>query len=224
MLIVPTLLPGLLDGLPGDWARPSESGRMMDSVTSQTPDERSRIDGELLRRVARRDRDAFAELYDRFSRPLYGTALRILQDAREAEDIVQEVFLALWEKAGVFEHERGSAFSWAVTLTRNRAIDRIRQRRRRSELLADSVPDDLGYGDDTGDDSPGALVLKEQAGIVRAAVAALPAEQQRALQLAFFSGFTQQEIATQLGEPLGTVKARIRRGLLRLRETLSRRT
>jgi RNA polymerase sigma-70 factor (ECF subfamily) len=198
---------------------------MMDSPPSEDPGDRSRIDADLLQRIARRDRTAFAELYDRFSRPLYATALRILNDAREAEDIVQEVFLALWEKAAVFEQERGSAFSWAVTLTRNRAIDRIRQRKRRAELLAGSSPDDLGYssaGD--SDDSAGALVFKEKAGAVRAAVAALPPEQQSALQLAFFSGLTQQEIAEKLGAPLGTVKARIRRGLLRLRETLSPRT
>jgi RNA polymerase sigma-70 factor (ECF subfamily) len=190
---------------------------------SEDPAERSRIDAELLRRIARGDRTAFTALYDRFSRPLYSTALHILRDAREAEDIVQEVFLTLWEKAPAFDQERGSAFSWAVTLTRNRAIDRLRLRRRRTELLAASLPGDLGYASaDESDDSASALGLKEHAAAVRSAVAALPAEQQRALTLAFFGGLTQQEIASQLGEPLGTVKARIRRGLLKLRDTFSR--
>jgi RNA polymerase sigma-70 factor (ECF subfamily) len=225
MLVVPSFLPGPFAYASGAGTGHPPARRMTDSAASEQPEDRSRIDGELLRRIARRDRTAFAELYDRFSRPLYATALRILNDARESEDIVQEVFLALWEKAAVFEQERGSAFSWAVTLTRNRAIDRIRQRKRRTELLAASSPDDLGYADaGGGDDSAEALVFKEKAGAVRAAVAGLPAEQQRALQLAFFSGLTQQEISEKLGEPLGTVKARIRRGLLRLRETLSRRT
>ncbi len=194
---------------------------MTDFTPSEEPGDRSRIDADLLQRVARGDRTAFTALYDRFSRPLYATALRILHDAREAEDIIQEVFLAMWEKAAVFEPGRGSAFSWAVTLTRNRAIDRIRMRKRRAELLTASSPEELGYAS-AGDegDSADALSLKEKAVTVRAAVAALPADQQRALQLAFFSGLTQQEIADKLREPLGTIKARIRRGLLRLRDSL----
>jgi RNA polymerase sigma-70 factor (ECF subfamily) len=225
MLIVPSCLPGSFAYAVGAGEDRTPARRMMDSAPSEDPGDRSRIDAELLRRIARRDRLAFAELYDRFSRPLYATALRILNDAREAEDIVQEVFLALWEKAAVFEQERGSAFSWAVTLTRNRAIDRIRMRKRRAELLAASQPEDFGgqSADDEGD-SADALAFKEKAVAVRAAVAALPPEQQSALQLAFFSGLTQQEIAEKLREPLGTVKARIRRGLLKLRDTLPRRT
>ena len=183
--------------------------------------ERAHFDAELLRRMGRSDREAFAQLYDRFSRPLYATALRILHNTAEAEDIVQDVFLALWEKATTYEPGRGSAFAWAVTLTRNRAIDRVRMRKRRSELLAETTAEDAGtQPTESGPDSADGLVLKEQAGAVRAAVAALPADQQRAVELAFFSGLTQQEIAEKLREPLGTVKARIRRGLLRLRDTL----
>ena len=183
--------------------------------------ERARFDAELLRRMGRSDREAFAQLYDRFSRPLYATALRIQNNASEAEDIVQDVFLALWEKAAVYESSRGSAFAWAVTLTRNRAIDRIRMRKRRLELLAETTAEDAGtHPAGAGLDSVDGLVSKEQAGAVRAAVAALPVEQQRAVELAFFGGLTQQEIAEQLREPLGTVKARIRRGLLRLKEIL----
>jgi len=183
--------------------------------------ERARVDADLLRRIARDDREAFAQLYDRFSRPLYATALRILHNPSEAEDIVQDVFLALWEKAASFEDTRGSAFAWAVTLTRNRAIDRIRMRTRRAELLSQTTVEDAGTQPaGAGPDSATRLLLKEQSGTVRAAVAALPPEQQRAVELAFFGGLTQQEIAAQLREPLGTVKARIRRGLLKLRDTL----
>jgi RNA polymerase sigma-70 factor (ECF subfamily) len=183
--------------------------------------ERARADAELLRRIARDDREAFSQLYDRFSRPLYATALRILNNPSEAEDIVQDVFLSLWEKAATFEVARGSAFAWAVTLTRNRAIDRIRMRTRRAELLSQTTVEDAGtQPSDAGPDSATRLLLKEQSGTVRAAVAALPPEQQRAVELAFFSGLTQQEIAAQLQEPLGTVKARIRRGLLKLRDIL----
>lgn len=183
--------------------------------------ERAHYDAELMRRMGRSDREAFAQLYDRFSRPLYATAVRILSNSAEAEDIVQDVFLALWEKAAAFDSSRGSAFAWAVTLTRNRAIDRVRLRKRRSELLAETTAEDAGtQPSGTGPDSADDLVAREQAGAVRAAVAALPAEQQRAVELAFFGGFTQQQIAEKLSEPLGTVKARIRRGLLRLRDTL----
>lgn len=184
--------------------------------------EQNQQDALLMERMARGDREAFGELYDRLSRPLYTTALRILNDAREAEDVVQDVFLALWEKAADYEFMRGSAFSWAVTLTRNRAIDRIRMRQRRSDLLARSTPQDLGYADDgTHDDSADTLISSERAKIVRHALTALPPEQQEALKLAFFSGLTQQEIAERLREPLGTIKARIRRGLLKLRDTVA---
>jgi RNA polymerase sigma-70 factor, ECF subfamily len=179
-------------------------------------------DARLMQRVARGDRSAFAQIHDRFSRPLFATALRILNDSAEAEDVLQEVFLSLWEKSADFNQQRGSAFSWAVTLTRNRSIDRIRMRQRRGVLLSQSVPEDLGYaGPDDSADSTADLESKETAAKVRTAVKGLPAEQQKALQLAFFSGMTQQEIATTLREPLGTIKARIRRGLLKLRENFA---
>lgn len=183
--------------------------------------ERARADAELLKRTAGGDRDAFSQLYDRFSRPLYSVALRILNNAAEAEDIVQDVFLALWEKAGSFETARGSAFAWAVTLTRNRAIDRVRMRTRRSELLTETAGETPGVRPtDNGPDSAEQLATREHSGVVRAAVASLPPDQKKALELAFFDGLTQQEISTRLRQPLGTIKARIRRGLLRLRDLL----
>ncbi|GAB1488358.1 sigma-70 family RNA polymerase sigma factor [Opitutaceae bacterium] len=196
----------------------SSSSRPSEPADHSRQDE----DARLLRLVADGDRDAFARLYDRFSRPLFSIALRVLNDAREAEDIVHDVFVALWEKSASFESNRGSAFAWCVTMTRNRAIDRVRARKRRGELLSESVPSDLGYEvNDAGTgDSADDLWGKEKAAAVRAALAHLPTEQRAALQLAYFSGLTQQEIAAHLREPLGTVKARIRRGLLKLREFL----
>lgn len=193
---------------------PPESG------TAET--RREDEDAELIRRVARGDREAFASVYDRYSRPLFAIALRVLNDAREAEDIVHDVFIALWNKAGDFESDRGTAFGWCVTLTRNRAIDRVRARKRRGELLAESAPADLGYDENQAEnaDSGDMLWQKEKAAVVRQALESLPAEQRSALQLAYFGGLTQQEIAAKLREPLGTVKARIRRGLLKLRELL----
>jgi RNA polymerase sigma-70 factor, ECF subfamily len=183
---------------------------------------RASVNAALVRRMAGGDQDALAELYDRLSRPLYATARHILNDTAEAQDVVHDVFLALWEKAGSFDSSRGAAFSWAVTLTRNRAIDRLRTRANRARLLGTSVPDDLGYGLDAfplaGDSK---AELGERAEAVRKAMAGLPEEQQRALELAFFSGLTQKEIADRLKEPIGTVKARIRRGLIKLRDMLA---
>lgn len=184
-------------------------------------DGREQADALLLQRVATGDREAFAQLYDRFSGPLYGTALHILRSKAEAEDVVHDAFITFWEKAPTYDTSRGSAFSWAVTLVRNRAIDRVRMRRRRSELLAESAPEDLGYADDgiasTGGDS---TTIGDDARLVRQALDLLPDEQRRAVELAFLGGLTQEEISRRLEKPLGTVKARIRRGLLKLRDTL----
>jgi RNA polymerase sigma-70 factor (ECF subfamily) len=189
-----------------------------------SPDERASANTALIRRMAGGDRDALAELYDSLSRPLYSTARHILNDASEAQDVVHDVFLALWKNAATFDSSRGAAFSWAVTLTRNRSIDRLRTRANRARLLGNSIPDDLGYGSEAdvlGADSK--VDIGDRAVAVRSALAELPKEQQRALELAFFSGLTQREIAEKLSEPIGTIKARIRRGLLKLRDALAHR-
>jgi len=186
-------------------------------------EEKHAVDAQILQRVAAGDQSALGELYDRFSRPLFAVALRVLNDAAEAEDVLHDVFVTLWEKAPDFESSRGHAFSWALTLTRNRAIDRVRSRKRRAEIITEALPSDLGY-DEAADaklDAPGSLWFKEKAAAVRSAVATLPADQRKALELAYFSGLTQQQIAEKLSEPLGTVKARIRRALFKLRDVLT---
>jgi len=186
-----------------------------------SPEERASANSALIRRMAGGDRDALAELYDCLSRPLYSTARRILNDSSEAQDVVHDVFLALWKNAASFDSSRGAAFSWAVTLTRNRSIDRLRIRANRARLLGNLIPDDLGYGSEAdmlGADSR--IDIGDRAAAARLALAELPKEQQEALELAFFSGLTQREIAEKLGEPIGTIKARIRRGLLKLRDAL----
>jgi RNA polymerase sigma-70 factor (ECF subfamily) len=203
-------------------ARPAS--RMSALASSPSPDNRDIVDAQLIRRVAAGDRAAFGELYDRFSGPLYGTALRIVREPAEAQDVVHDAFVAIWEKASTYEAQRGSVFSWVLTFVRNRAIDRVRMFRRRTELLAGSAPGDVEHlmtgPSPTGSETAAA---GDDAQAVRAAVAALPMDQQRAVGLAFFGGLTQEQIAAKLGEPLGTVKARIRRGLLKLRETLAAR-
>lgn len=198
--------------------------RMSEASPAPAAEERQQEDARLLLRVAQGDKAAFAALYDRFSRPLYATAVHVVHDAAEAQDIVHDAFVSLWEKASSFEPGRGTAFAWAMTLVRNRAIDRVRMRRRRAELLTASDPADLGYDENiAGPVADDSAALGDDATAVRAAVALLPVDQKRALELAFFSGLTQQQIADKLREPLGTVKARIRRALLKLRDSLARR-
>jgi RNA polymerase sigma-70 factor (ECF subfamily) len=196
---------------------------MTGSEEIDSAEKRAGANAALIRRMAGGDRDALAELYDSLARPLYATARHILNDAAEAQDVVHDVFLSLWENAKSFDSERGAAFSWAVTLTRNRSIDRLRTRANRARLLGNSIPDDLGYAEDSGAGGSHQADLGDRAVAVRSAMAELPPEQQRALELAFFSGLTQKEIAEKLSEPIGTVKARIRRGLIKLRDSLASR-
>lgn len=196
---------------------PPGGGRPMSSDQDS-----GREDAMLVARMAAGDRTALAQLYDRLARPLFATATRILRDPKEAEDVVHDVFIALWEKASSYDPSRGSPFAWAVTLTRNRSIDRQRSRTRRADLLAAAPLEDLPVGRaDEAPDSAAKLDSSDRATAVRRALASLPGEQRSALDLAFFGGLTQQEIAQRLNEPLGTIKARIRRGLLKLRDQLA---
>lgn len=188
-------------------------------TAGQSGDDPGRVQGALLAAMAQGDKSALARLYDSLGKPLYSLAYRVTNDATEAQDIVQDVFLQMWRTAGTYDTDRGSVFGWAATLTRNRAIDRVRMRKRRAELLAASAPD-LQPASASDQDSSDLLWVREKSTAVRAALAQLASDQQTAIELAFFSGLTQQEIAAKLNAPLGTIKARIRRGLLKLRETL----
>lgn len=177
-------------------------------------------DAELVRRVAHGDRAAFSLLYDRLSTVLYSTALRILNDNNEAEDVIQEVFVQIWDKAVTYNPQLGRPFNWAVTLTRNRSIDRLRALKRRYEFIAEATETAQTtpiYGPESGPE----IYQREQAAMVRRALDGLPLDQRQALEMAFLGGMTQSEISEQLGQPLGTVKARIRRGLLKLRDVLT---
>jgi RNA polymerase sigma-70 factor, ECF subfamily len=189
---------------------------------SSARDEAAREHARLAAAMAHGDREALGQLYDLLAKPLYSLALRVTGDTSEAQDVVQDVFVQLWHKAADYDPVRGSYFSWAATLTRNRSLDRIRMRKRRSEIIQTSAAD-IGPAGDANLGSDDALWLREKATAVRAALRVLPPEQRQAIELAFFGGLTQQEISAHLGDPLGTVKARIRRGLLRLREALSNR-
>ncbi len=176
-------------------------------------------DVELLRRMAGGDRSAFSDFYDQYSGLLFSIAVKVLNDPKEAEDVLQEVFMRIWNKADAYDPVLGKPVSWAVTLTRNKAIDRIRASQRRSRLLEQATVE-AGVLPDNSPSANERLHGRENAEIIRSVVAALPSDQRRAIELAFFSGLTQDEIAKTLQEPLGTIKARIRRGMLKLREKL----
>ena len=184
-------------------------------------DQKSEI--ELLRRVGQGDRKSFEDLYDRFSGVLFSTALQILNDHREAEDVVQEVFVQIWDKAKLYDAARGKPLTWAMTLTRNKAIDRLRSAQRRYRLQ-DQVEKETKITNQIAfKDSSEEVEILEKSRLIRAAVLELSREQREAIELAFFSGLTQNEIAQELNQPLGTVKARIRRGMLRLKEMIAAR-
>ena len=176
-------------------------------------------DEQLIAQVAKGDRSAFAALYDRYSTPLYSLALKILANETEAQDILQEVFLSIWNKASTFRADRGSAFAWVVAQLRNRAIDRIRSKRRHSELLEANAPDLEPTGSATAT-SADICAISERAREVRSALEQISADQRQVLRLAYFEGLTQVEIAEKLEEPLGTIKARAQRGMARLRSIL----
>ena len=181
------------------------------------PEPAQENDVELLKAIVARDEVALAQLYDRYRVILFGLLMRILNNREEAEDVLQEVFLQVWRKAEDFDEDRGRPFTWLVTLARSRGIDRLRTlgaRERVAEASAREVPEEVS-------DAATDAFKSEQRGIVSDALAKLPDEQKRPLMLAYFDGLTQSEIATHLGAPLGTVKTRMRTGLIRLRELLA---
>jgi RNA polymerase sigma-70 factor (ECF subfamily) len=178
---------------------------------------------ELLRRVGQGDRASFESLYDRFSRVLFSAALQILNDQREAEDVLQDVFIQIWDKAKLYNAARGKPLTWAMTLTRNKAIDRLRSTQRRYRLKDQVEQETKVTNQSVLKDSAEEVDALEKSRLIRAAVLQLSKEQREAIELAFFSGLTQNEIAQELNQPLGTVKARVRRGMLRLKEIIASR-
>jgi len=181
---------------------------------AQTPD------ADLLRAIAQRDETALGSLYDRYRLILFGLLVRILGSREEAEDVLQEVFIQVWRRAADFDEQRGKAFTWLVTLARSRAIDRLRQLSARDRLATATAQEAPSEASDAAQDAYQA----EQKEIVAAALAQLPEEQRQTLLLAYFEGLTQSEIATRLQAPLGTIKTRMRSGMIKLREFLGDRS
>jgi RNA polymerase sigma factor (sigma-70 family) len=171
-------------------------------------------DEALVLLAARSEQSALAELYDRYGRPAYGLALRVLRDEALAEDAVQEAFLAVWRTAPRFVPERGKASTWIFTLVHRRAVDLVR---REVVRRADSLE---GAPEPGGGDAGEEAWLRLQRERVQDALRQLPDQQREALELAYYGGFSQSELAERLGQPLGTIKSRMFAGLARLRELL----
>jgi RNA polymerase sigma-70 factor (ECF subfamily) len=175
---------------------------------------RQRSDEELLELLAASDDRALGELYDRYGRMAYGLALRVLRDRALAQDAVQEGFLAVWRNAARFEAERAKPSTWILTLVHRRAVDLVRREERRRGDPLETAPQ--AAGEETGEEAE----LRDRRRRVQAALMQLPPAERQALELAYYGGLTQSELAARLGVPLGTVKSRMFSGLRRLRDLL----
>jgi RNA polymerase sigma-70 factor (ECF subfamily) len=186
----------------------------------QTEDQKKRVKEEvsLMTGVAKGDKSSFRKLHARYAGLVFSTVYKVLNDQQDAEDVSQEVFSQMWQKAHLYDSAKGKPVTWTVTMARNRAIDRLRSKQRRSHLR-DGLAENAKAFEDTATrrDASDEAYDRERAVTLRSAVLELSKEQREAIELAYFSGLTQNEIANRLGQPLGTVKARIRRGVIRLR-------
>ena len=188
---------------------------------SQAPETDDRaIELDLLARVAKRERAAFEQLYARYVNILYATAMKFLKEDADAQDVVQDVFIQIWDKAKLYDPAKGKPLTWALTLTRNRSIDRIRAIQRRTRLRDDFEKETVVDESAGLREALSGVDASETSQILRDAVGRLSPEQRKVIELAFFGGLTQSEVADRLGEPLGTIKARARRGLMKLKEIL----
>ena len=183
------------------------------------PDE----DALLVRRVAAGEEEAIGLLYDRLGRSVYALCLRIVRDAGAAEELTQETFVRLWRSAASFDVERGRVSTWLLRIAHNLALNEIRRRQSRPvvapevewETAASMIADTSATGNPAE-----ASWMRERADVIQRALAELPLPQRQAIELAFFGGLSQAEVAAALGDPLGTVKSRIRIGMQHLRERL----
>jgi RNA polymerase sigma-70 factor (ECF subfamily) len=196
-----------------------------DAATREAAAARAAVDAELVRRMRSKDERALGTFYDRWFPVVHGVVSRMLESPDDVEEVVEDAFWQAWRQAERFEVERGSVQTWLLTIARSRALDRLRARRRlREDPLVDtttsepdtSAPIPAAPGDPLAD-----AEHAERSRIVRAALADLPAEQREALELGYFGGLSQSEIAEQTGQPLGTIKTRMRLALQKLRERLN---
>jgi RNA polymerase sigma-70 factor (ECF subfamily) len=179
------------------------------------------IDADLLTLIAKGDRRAFGQLYDRSSPVLFTLSLKMLGDREEAEDLLQEVYTEVWRKSVRYDERRGTPMAWLITLTRSRGIDRIRARTSRGHGMTESIEDapiaDMQGHNPTPFDQQADAEVR---GFVMKALVELPAAQRQALELAYYHGLSHSEIAERLKEPIGTIKTRIKLGMSKLKTAL----
>ncbi len=179
------------------------------------------VDEDLIERLARGELAALDALYTRYSRPVFSLALRVLGNSNDAEEVTQDVFERVWRHAPTFDAERGRFGTWLLSMTHHIAIDTVRKRQRRPQTVSGEAAEHATRVlADTREDVAESTLRGMQAEQVRRALRSLPSSQQEAIELAYFGGLSHLEIAAKLGDPLGTVKARIRRGMDRLRSAL----
>lgn len=189
-----------------------------DPPGAPAPDLSALGDDELLALIAARHEAALGALYDRYIRLIYGLALRITGDRQTAEEVVQDVFQSVWQTAGSFQPGLGKASAWMTGIARHRAIDATRSKRERSRAREQALPTSIPL--DEGSLPERAVTQRLERDQIRAALGTLPSNQRQAIELAYYGGLTRNEIAESLGEPVGTVKTRLRLGLLKLRDLL----
>ena len=177
-------------------------------------------DMKLMERIAHKDAAAFNQFYRRYGGLLFSTISKVLNDHHDAEDIMQEVMVQLWQKAHLYEPRKGKPLTWLTTMAKNRAIDRIRSKQRRSRLSEDFTSEHRVTQPEFDESGHEILQIKERDTNLRQAVTKLTPDQQQAIKLTYFDGLTQAEVAERLHEPLGTIKARIRRGVTRLEDLM----
>jgi RNA polymerase sigma-70 factor (ECF subfamily) len=199
-----------------------DAARLAHDPLRMEPDPEKEFKAEiaLMLRIAQGDQRAFETLYDLFSGILFATAYRVLNNQAAAEDVVQDTFIQIWQKAPQYDPAKGKPLTWAVTLTRNRSIDRLRSTQRRSRMQDDLQAESETFEQFDGRSSLDAISSAETSQRVRDAVNKLPADMREAIELAFFGSLKQSEIAERLNTPLGTIKARIRRGMTKLQNML----
>lgn len=209
----------LTHGLPGDEVVDSHAmnpPRQEQAYPTRPPTAASSDDQSVVRRIADGDESALATLYDRWAQSVYSLAAHLLKDADGAEDVVEETFWQVWQRASSYDASRGTVRTWLLTIGRSRALDRLRARKRNREDIAT----DLTLIRDPRSDPSQQLEGAERRQLVYSALTELPDEQRRALELAYFRGLSQSEIAEFLSEPLGTIKTRMRLGMQKLRDKL----
>jgi RNA polymerase sigma-70 factor (ECF subfamily) len=186
---------------------------MLDNLSIETQQ------ADLLRRIAAQDSAALSEFYDQTAASLFSFAMRMLKNAHDAEEVIQDVFMQIWNKAPSFDPDLGVAFSWSTSIVRNRCIDRLRSRQRRSQVMLETNDGEAAepYIETFVAEH---YLTTDELEAVRVALGTLPEDQKQAIEMAFFGGLSHHEIAEALDQPLGTVKARIRRGMLKLRDGL----